>query len=207
MTNTPTKPPGSPARFMSDPDTPGLNTSAPINREALDVPATAAQNPTPVSNPATMMPDSPALPEIMYEGFEYRSQGRRPGSYFAFGVWLIMANLAWVYDAHPVFWGALAFFLVILGWWLVRNPISGMTITETHLSIFNGDVRWKIPLTDIDCIIRSVGKGGKPGYKLHFTDGKTDVLPVDVTPKSDVLAEEFHKRGIRIVDDTPEPMR
>lgn len=207
MINRSPIPPNSPARFLSDPDNRGTHGPAAINPDALDAAATAVEYPGPVSNPATIMPDSPALPEIMYEAFEYRAQGRRPGSYFAFGVWLIMANLAWVYDAHPVLWGALAFFLVILGWWLVRNPISGMTITDTHLSIFNGDVRWKIPLQDIDCIIRSQGKGGKPGYKLHFTDGKTDMLPVDVTPKSDVLAEEFRKRGIRIVEDAPEPLR
>lgn len=167
----------------------------------------AGEMPSSVSMPATMMPDLPALPEIMYEAFEYRAQGRRPGSYFAFGVWLIMANLAWVYAVPGFVWGLLAFFLVILGWWLVRNPISGMTLSDTHLEIFNGDVRWKIPLTDIDCVIRTTRKGGKPGYKLHFTDGKTDTLPLDVLPRADVLTEEFRKRGLRIVDDAPDPLR
>jgi len=143
------------------------------------------------------------LDKDMFDTFEFRAQGRRPATYFAFGVWLVLSYLAWHTGAPALAWGGLAFFFVILGWWLAANPSAGMRLTPEVWEIHFGPNRWSFPLRDIDSVIVSDSKGRNPQYRLQFTDGAVDPLPAKALPRGDRFSRELRRRGIRLVNAAP----
>ncbi|SIS74825.1 hypothetical protein [Phaeovulum vinaykumarii] len=141
---------------------------------------------------------------MRFDVYEYRNQGRHPGTYLAFGLGLAICHLVTRAPAgvggslegtlQAVMALGLALFALAI---LALNPAAGLRIRDGWFEVFSGPDLQRIPLARIRRATR-VRRWPGTVWRLELSDGTVLELPPGALPRPDRLAREFRARGVPV---------
>ncbi|UWQ80464.1 hypothetical protein K3725_05530 [Leisingera sp. S132] len=143
------------------------------------------------------MPDTPVT-SAPAEDYSFSRRGRSRAALLATGGWLAAVLVLWlVLDA--ALWLVILLALPVLPALtdLIRNPLSGMKISDGHIEWFTGKLTGKADLAEIALVRFDTRWDFSVRATLILENGKRIRLPQEATPPHEETDAEFQKRGIR----------
>lgn len=128
--------------------------------------------------------------------YEFQQSSRRMGVLLVFLVSLGMLWIGLAYHA-PIEWlGIIGVSSAMLALMLLQGKVSGSRLTPTHLELWDGTRRQRIPLAGVDHV-KIVRWSSSWSVTLVMKDGKQDPIPGMCFGSAMALAEAFKAAGLR----------
>lgn len=128
----------------------------------------------------------------------FNATGRSPRTAAVVGaVWLGLLALWLVLDAAPWVVGFLALFTLPACWDLLRNPPSGLTLTQTDISWHSGTRKATVELQEIDHVRLDTRLDFSVRVTLVLVSGAKLRLPFEATPPHQSLEDALNAQGIK----------
>lgn len=143
------------------------------------------------------MPETPVTPAPA-EDYSFSRRGRSRAAVIATGGWLAALLALWlVLDA--ALWLVILLALPVLPAIadLIRNPLSGLNISEDRIEWFTGKLTGQAQLDEVDHVRFDTRWDFSVRATLVLRNGKRIRLPQEATPPHGEADAEFQKRGIR----------
>lgn len=133
----------------------------------------------------------------MSELFTFVAQGRSRRTALIVAVLWVGLAVLWVsFDAALWIIGVLALFILPACWDLIRNPASGLTLTETELNWFSGRRNAAVLLEEIDHIRLDTRLDFSVKVTLVLNTGAKVRLPFEATPPHQAFEEALNAQGV-----------
>ena len=128
--------------------------------------------------------------------YEYRLQGRRPGTYAALGFGMTMAYVSLHNDASAMAWALVSVFLALVLGALALNRAAGLRLGSERFEVYAGPERRVIAVSSIVGADLYARRCGARHCLLRLADGGQMALPHSALPPVRRLAEELQRRSV-----------
>lgn len=130
--------------------------------------------------------------------FSYHRQARSvPLAVVLAGVWAGLIALYVIVDASPLILGVLALFTLPGLVDLIRNPASGLTLTDRTLSWHSGRRSAELALEEIDHMRLDTRLDFSVRASAVLRSGRKIRLPFEATPPHQAFEDALEARGIK----------
>lgn len=133
------------------------------------------------------------------ESYGYRSQARRPGTYFALGIAMIVVYLCVVLDMGQLLLALAAIYLALILRRLWLNPVKGFRLGRGWVEIYRPRGTDLIMLNDVASVTVARTNWGAMACFLNLQDGEILPLPGAERLEAQKLMREFGLRGVRVI--------
>lgn len=130
--------------------------------------------------------------------FEYVVYGRRPVTYAIAGLVAAVFVGAIQFNAPPIIWGTWLPVGIIVVAYLWRKPSGRIQMDNKTLWVKTRSLKARWPLKDIQLAEITTWDDEPDTCRLHFAMNETELLPEEVTPDGDALADAFYERGVSV---------
>lgn len=134
-------------------------------------------------------------------GWRYRSRGRTPLNLALLAIGLGLLGLAVALQARPLaVFLPLAGFAAMLAWVVLRDPRAGLEIDRGALTLWQGERRESVPLTEIErVVVRHLSDS--TDVTVHRRDGGLPTVPDPCRPAAGSLVAALRRAGIAVTED------
>lgn len=133
------------------------------------------------------------------ESYGYRSQARRPRTYFALGITMAVVYLCVTLEMGQLIIALAAVFLVLILRRLWLNPVKGFRLGRSWVEIYRPRGNETIHLDDVASVTVTRTTWGATACFLNLADGAILPLPGVEKLDSHKLMREFGLRGVRVI--------
>ena len=133
------------------------------------------------------------------DSYGYRSQARRPGMYFAFGMALVLLYICVVLDMGQLLVALAIVYLLLVLRRLWVNPVKGFRLGRSWVEIYRPRGTEVIPLDTVASVTLTRTNWGAKACFLNLEDGEILPLPGAEKLEAESLMREFGTRGVRVV--------
>jgi hypothetical protein len=133
------------------------------------------------------------------ESYGYRSQARRPRTYLALGLAMMVIYLCVTLEMGELLIALAAVFLGLVLRRLWLNPVKGFRLGRSWVEIYRPRGTDLIQLDDVASVTVTRTNWGATACFLNFENGEILPLPGAEKLESKKLMREFGLRGVRVI--------